>query len=303
MTSTPQQTTRIPTHELASATRAAPEITTPHRSAAASDRPARATVAAGAPSLPTLVFVHGFLDSAASWTPLIETLRACGVDGVAWDLAGAGARRGEPGPFTLDRAVDDVAQRLRTLDASTICLVGHSMGAQIAELVAQRMPDRVQALVLMTPTPLQGNTLPDAVRDMLRESGGNAEAQRMIRGNFSRTLPEDLLGRSVAADQLMGVAAVRGYYDAFTTGTPEGYAACLFDGPTLVLGAADDPVIPQDLVQAIHAARFAHAQLAFIEGSGHWPQQEQVAQTAAALRAFVAAHFGQAQAIAAAASE
>jgi pimeloyl-ACP methyl ester carboxylesterase len=250
-----------------------------------------------------LVFVHGFLDSAASWTPLIHALRPYGIDGVAWDLAGAGARRDEPGPFTLARAADDVAARLCMLDANAICLVGHSMGAQIAELVAQRVPKRIQGLLLMTPTPLQGNTLPDAVRDMLRESGGNADAQRTIRNNFSHHLSEDMLARSVAADQLMGVAAVRGYYDAFTTGTPEGYAACLFDGPTLVLGAADDPVIPPALVQEIHAARFAHAQLAFIDGSGHWPQQEQVARTAESLHAFVSAHLGQAEGGAAAARE
>jgi pimeloyl-ACP methyl ester carboxylesterase len=236
----------------------------------------------------TLVFIHGFLDSNAAWTPLIDALSPYGLQGIAPDLRGAGERAAQDGPFTLAQAVEDVVELLRVLaPPAGMALIGHSMGAQIAELVAARIPGKTSALVLLTPTPLEGNVLPGDIREMLRESGGDVAAQRGIRQLFSRNLPEDVLRRSLDPRHIMSKAAVRGYYDAFSDGDRAGEQPSRFEGPTLILGAADDPVIPPDMLRQIRARRHARAELAFIDGSGHWPQAEQAQRTAAHLAEFL----------------
>lgn len=248
---------------------------------------------AAAPAAPfqrvpdSLVLIHGFLDSHAGWDPLIEQWQLKGTTIVAPDLRGAGALRDAEGPYSLEQAVADVVQLIREQELQDVALVGHSMGAQIAELVAQRLPDRTAALVLVTPTPLAGNTLPDEVRSMLRDSGGNPEAQRAIRSMFSRRLPERQLARLTDPATMMGKAAVQAYYDAFTGGHPSGNAQCTFRGPMLVIAANQDPVIPVEMVAQARAQRFPRAAFTRIEGSGHWPQMEQPAQTAGVIASFL----------------
>jgi len=235
-----------------------------------------------------LVFIHGFLDNHATWTPLITALPAGAPQSIAIDLRGAGERRSDTGPYTLDQAVVDVLQLLEQRELSGVALVGHSMGAQIAELVAWQAPERVSALMLITPTPLAGNILPEEIRTLLRGSGGDPVAQRSIRKMFSRNLGDHQLDRLVALDRLMPKEVVRDYYDAFTGGDARGRMPCAYDGPSLVLGATEDPVIPAQQVADICHDRFPAADFRLIDGSGHWPQLEQPARTAQAL----ASHLG-----------
>jgi pimeloyl-ACP methyl ester carboxylesterase len=233
-----------------------------------------------------LVLVHGFLDYAAAWLPLSAALAAAGYRCTAPDLAGAGTRQSEAGPYTLQRAVEDVLTHVAAL-GTPVVMLGHSMGAQIAELAAARLGDKVSALVLITPTPLGGNVLPDEVRAMLRESGGDAAAQEGIRRAFSKNLSEKLLRDATAEHVMMGKEAVRGYYDAFTGGDAAGHAGTACIAPVLILGAEDDPVIAPGMVRSIHAGRFPAAQLSFIAASGHWPQSEQPEATAQAIVRFL----------------
>jgi len=171
---------------------------------------------------------------------------------------------------------------------SRIALVGHSMGTQIAELVASERPQQVAALVLVTPTPLAGNVLPDDVRTLLRESGADPVAQRGIRVNFSKNLTDAQLDALVEPNVMMGKQAVRQYYDAFSTGDPRGETPCAYHGPTLIIGAEDDPVIPPEQIRAIHRERFPDAVLRMIAHSGHWPQLEQPVEMAK----IISAHLG-----------
>lgn len=223
---------------------------------------------------PTLVLIHGFLDSSATWSLLVEELSECPVECIIPDLRGAGSRAGSGGPFTLDQAVEDVLH-FTGPERRNLVFIGHSMGAQIAELAAQRASDRTSALVLITPSPLQGKMLADDARALLRQAGGSEAAQRQIRKMFSANLPEQF--QSPPRETMMGVEAVEGYYDAFTVGTASGLRPALFDGPVLLIGANEDPVITPDLVRSIHQTRFPLAELALIDDSGHWPQAEQPA--------------------------
>ena len=95
----------------------------------------------------TFVFVHGFLDDAAVWRPLIAALHVPDSESRAVDLAGMSGRPQEAGPYTLGRYANDVIAVIDGLSGPVV-LVGHSIGTLIAELAAAERPDKVVALAL-----------------------------------------------------------------------------------------------------------------------------------------------------------
>jgi pimeloyl-ACP methyl ester carboxylesterase len=110
-----------------------------------------ATIAAlhwpGPAGAPTVVAIHGITANAWSWDPAAHQL-AGGVDLVAVDLRGRGRSWTQPGPVGLRQHADDVAAVIDQLGGPVV-VVGHSMGAYVALLLADRHPAAVQSLVLV----------------------------------------------------------------------------------------------------------------------------------------------------------
>ena len=112
---------------------------------------------------PTVVAIHGLTSNAWSWDPTAHHL-AGGARLVAVDLRGRGRSFTAGGPFGLRQHADDIAAVIERLGAPTI-VSGHSMGASVALLVAERHPDTIRDLVLVdggTPLP-RGDGDPDTM--------------------------------------------------------------------------------------------------------------------------------------------
>lgn len=98
---------------------------------------------------PRVIYLHGWLDNAASFIPLASLMPA--LNGVALDLPGHGYSDHRHAStryhfidylFNLDAALDSLGW--------TDChIVGHSMGAAIASCYAAGAPERVRSLVLL----------------------------------------------------------------------------------------------------------------------------------------------------------
>ena len=181
-----------------------------------------------------VVFIHGFLDGAAVWDDVIAELGALDAELIRVDLAGMGDRSGEPGPYTLDRFAADVAHVVESA-AKPVVLVGQSMGAQVAELVAARLPAQVAALVLLTPVPLAGTGLPDDAMAPFRTLGGQPTAQRSLRRQLSANLGEPQLERLGSIGNKATPAAVAASADAWNRGHPEGARPSHYAGPVLLV--------------------------------------------------------------------
>lgn len=76
------------------------------------------------------LLVHGFLDRASVWKAFGERLTEAGLPMLASDLVGAGERAGDSGPFTLDRAADELVALIDERPSEMFVLVGHSMAAR-----------------------------------------------------------------------------------------------------------------------------------------------------------------------------
>jgi pimeloyl-ACP methyl ester carboxylesterase len=113
---------------------------------------ARGTVAAlrhGNPDGPKLLCLHGWLDNAASFVPLMPLLSE--FDLVALDLPGHGAsaHRAPGYDYMFVDWIHDVLDALDGLDWPQANLLGHSMGGAIATVVACSAPQRVRKLALI----------------------------------------------------------------------------------------------------------------------------------------------------------
>ncbi|TMJ32685.1 MAG: alpha/beta hydrolase [Alphaproteobacteria bacterium] len=85
-----------------------------------------------------------------TWQFVLERLSAAGHDARAHSFPGVGERAAELAPH-LDNDVflADTLQRIQREALRDIVLVGHSFGSLIAQMVADRMPERIAHLVII----------------------------------------------------------------------------------------------------------------------------------------------------------
>lgn len=94
--------------------------------------------------------VHGITANGLSFArTAAELSRRGGPPLLAPDLRGRGRSGALPGPYGLAAHVDDLVAVLDSRGVRRTVVVGHSMGAFVANLLAVRHPERVSGLVLV----------------------------------------------------------------------------------------------------------------------------------------------------------
>jgi pimeloyl-ACP methyl ester carboxylesterase len=98
---------------------------------------------------PRVLALHGWLDNAASFGPLAAHLPGLRI--VAVDLPGHGhsEHRGAASSLMIVEYVGEILRMADALRWETFALLGHSLGATVAGLVAATAPERITALALI----------------------------------------------------------------------------------------------------------------------------------------------------------
>jgi esterase len=156
-------------------------------------------------------------------------------------------------------------------------------------LVSLRRPQRVTGLVLITPVPLQGVSLPAEIADALRSCGGQQELQHSIRTQFGTNLPQRKMPRLLDSGMCPTPDQVAATFDAWGSGDPEGAAPTRVTAPIQIIVSDSDPVVCGPLLNDLILPRFPGATIVTITSSGHWPHAEQPSQVIEAISRFVAA--------------
>ncbi len=119
--------------------------------------------------------LHGWLDNAASFVPLAPLLP--GLDLVVPDLPGHGHSAHQPAgtDYTFIGAVHQILDVADALGWARFALLGHSMGAGIASLIAAAAPERVERLVAIEALGALPET-PENTVPRLREATASARA-------------------------------------------------------------------------------------------------------------------------------
>lgn len=116
-------------------------------------RDALAYTVQGSPGRPPVVWLHGFLGTAADWQPILVRLGEA-VRAIAVDAPGHGGSVGLPDEaYTMAGASRRLIDVLDREGVDRAALVGYSMGGRWALYVALHHPDRVRALVLESASP------------------------------------------------------------------------------------------------------------------------------------------------------
>jgi 3-oxoadipate enol-lactonase/4-carboxymuconolactone decarboxylase len=103
----------------------------------------------GPPGAPPVLLLHSIGTSLEIWSPQARALsRAFLV--IRPDLRGHGLSEVPAGPYTIDQLVDDAMGLMDALKVQSAHIVGLSLGGLVAQRFAQRAPDRVRRLALVS---------------------------------------------------------------------------------------------------------------------------------------------------------
>ena len=121
----------------------------------------------------TFVLVHGAWHGSWCWKRVRKALQAEGHDVFTPTLTGVGERSHLISPqINLDTHVADVVNLIRWEELSDVVLCGHSYGGCVITGVADRVPDRLRALVYLDAFILENG---QSLHDVLPRQVGEAQ--------------------------------------------------------------------------------------------------------------------------------
>lgn len=216
------------------------------------------------------MLVHGLAGHAGEWDGTAAWLTAMHRV-VAPDARGHGRSERRPGSVSRAACVDDLARWIELLGLAPAVLIGQSLGAHTAFLLAARRPELVRALVVAEATPeadpdgpatveawLRSWPVPFAGRDDALAFFGDTTWGRAWADGLERR--DGVLRPAFDADVMVAAlaeTAERSYWDEWRRVT------C----PALVVRAGDDGV-PEELVERM-AAEAPLARSAVVADAGH----------------------------------
>jgi pimeloyl-ACP methyl ester carboxylesterase len=228
---------------------------------------------------PFIVLVPGMGDLRSTYRFLAPQLVAAGYTVVTTDLRGHGDSDATFASYGDAETTDDLAALLDALGEPAV-VVGNSMAAGSAVLLAANRPDVVRGLALLGPfvrngdiTLVQRLLLRVAMATPWAALSWKTYAPKLYAGRK----PEDLDAYLATV-----IASLRrpGYAKAFSRTTRTSHAdaeAALsqVSAPTLVVMGEHDPDFPDPRVEADWIAAALNADVVMADESGHYPQSQQ----------------------------
>ena len=180
-------------------------------------------LAAGTPGAPLVLLLHGFAESMHCWRAQVEALAGAGYRAIAPSQRGysAGARPdvGDTANYHIDRLMDDAMAIVQAAGygEQRFHLAGHDWGGSIAWSLADRFPERIASLtVLSRPHPNAFNRAlletdgEQAQRSQHHKAFLEPDAADVVLADDARWLRERLAANGVPADAIAEYLAVLG---------------------------------------------------------------------------------------------
>jgi pimeloyl-ACP methyl ester carboxylesterase len=222
-----------------------------------------------------VICLHGWFGHARAWGPMVQHLDTRRFTYAFMDYRGYGERKSVAGPYTMEQISDDAIALADQLGWQTFSLLGHSMGGMAVAHVLADAPQRVRALVAITPVPASGVPFDEQGWAFFSSAAENADARR---GIIDLTTGNRLTGTWLDA-------MVR---ESLESSTPQAFGAYLqawansnfadrIAGstlPVLVVAGEHDPALGADTCKATWLKHFPAAQLYVMPNAGHYPMDE-----------------------------
>lgn len=234
-----------------------------------------------------LLLVHGFTGTKEDFGDHLDALADAGWWVVALDHRGHGEsdKPDDESAYSFEVMADDVVGLVDALGWQQFSLLGHSMGGMVAQLVAARVTERIERLVLMDtahgPLALADDDLIGAARHIIGTGGMDALADALAGASgpletpAHRRLVETRPGFAEWLDRRLRSTSGAMYtamLPAFGAGPDRLESLGRLPMPTLVMcGDQDAPFLgpSKRMADALH-----HGELVVIPDAGHSPQFE-----------------------------
>lgn len=229
-------------------------------------------------SVPTVFFLHYLGGSRRTWTPVLD-LMSDAVPVVAVDLPGFGDAARTHG-YAVSEMADAVMHAIRRHQPRHWLLVGHSMGAKVAAVVARTAEDGgsglggLAGLVLAAGSPPGPEPMDREKRDTLLswfqgdKASSRHEAERYVQDNVSRPLAPDCFDLAVRDVLRANRAAWVAWLES---GSREDWSdrVGVLSTPTLVLAGAEDDALGPAAQRQLVLPHLRQPVIETLHGVGH----------------------------------
>ncbi|MEX1177027.1 MAG: alpha/beta hydrolase [Nitriliruptor sp.] len=262
---------------------------------------------AGDPTDPTVVLLHHFYGNVTTWRHVQSDL-AADHQVAAFDRPAFGLTERPPrsawvdgrNPYTRAASVDITLDLLDELGSDQAVLVGSSAGGTSALETYARAPERVRALILVSPAITGDVGPPTSIRTVMRSPQLRRLGPLVVRRVAGEITRERVSGSwadpTRATDDDVAAYARplqvegwdRGFWELFAAEPPPNLSSLLprITVPTLVVSGDRDPVIAPRQSRRT-AAAIPGAGYVELERCGHTPQEECPDALVAAIRDFL----------------
>jgi pimeloyl-ACP methyl ester carboxylesterase len=241
---------------------------------------------------PLVVLVPGMGDLRSSYRYLAPVLLSAGYRVARTDLRGHGESDTTFASYGDVDTAGDVSALIEQLGGPAV-IVGNSMGAGAAVLVAAGHPELVSGLVLIGPWVRNG-----AGGAVQRAIFRLAMARPWAAASWKSYLPKLYAGRRPDdfedyRDQLVANLHRSGYAKAFSLTTRTDHAAAEASlaevtAPAVIIMGELDPDFPDAAAEAAWIGQRLHGEVVMVPDAAHYPQSQQPGRTADAVVRFLA---------------
>jgi pimeloyl-ACP methyl ester carboxylesterase len=241
---------------------------------------------------PLVVLVPGMGDLRAGYRFLCPALREASYRVACTDLRGHGDSDASFASYGDAETAADIIALIEELDGPAV-IIGNSMAAGSAALVAAGRPDLVSGLVLLGPFVRNGKVT--AMQTLMLRV---AMARPWAAASWNAYLPKLYAGRRPAdfdeyRHRLVASLHQPGHAKAFSLTTRTSHAQSesqlpKVSAPTLIVMGELDPDFPNPRLEADWIGQALHGQVVMVPEAGHYPQSQRPDITNEAILRFLA---------------
>lgn len=222
-----------------------------------------------------VIALHGWFGHAEGWGPFPEHLDRSRYSYAFMDCRGYGGMRGQGGPYTMEQVAEDALQLADDLGWERFSLIGHSMCGVAIQHVWLDAPQRVRALIALTPVSAAGIPFDDDGWQLFSSAGNSPDARRTIiditTGNrLTATWLDNMTAstRDNSDDEAVGDYLLSwskaDFVDRIGNSQPS----------VLVLPGEHDPALGEDACRGTWMQHYPQARLQVLHNAGHYPMDE-----------------------------
>ncbi|VUC26816.1 unnamed protein product [Clonostachys rosea] len=252
-----------------------------------------APTSAGKSNRTTVVFLHYWGGSSKTWSQVNSQISQQHPT-VAIDFRGWGKSTGpsHPDAYSMSRLASDVKHVITSLELQQYILVGLSMGAKVAQLLAGagELPG-LKGIILVSPAPPTPLSLPPQMRDQQVHAYDDAESANIVALNvLTASSPSGNVLESLVSDMLRGNEWAKKAWPTYGMGEDITTATSRIRCPVLVVAAGKDIVEPLERVKSEVCQNIQGAKLEVLEGSGHLSPIDCPSELSEHIRHFIHQH-------------